>query len=1732
MHNMLKESYDFDEFYRYISSKLIYFFTKTKICNGDRFYLDLKKKKHVLNLYNVLKEVANENNDVNVIDFEHIRGKGSPYLTYAIVCNGFKIVIADSSSALDNYLVSLRNDVGVTENLKNSALVIICDDAVDSVYKGMKDLQKAGMPLNFFKIQENLRSEIKESKNLSRVERLILNFDLDRKLKESGSSLWDYKNLLSIIHKGNISNDDLKTLYLFHDNALNDLSNESIKKRLENNFKDFKQIYIDHQHDNTSERLSVRFNEKGVNTLKKETWRDVDYNKIIQFKDKTKRPLVYKGIDQDLTEDDQVYWDKPLNKNVGGLKKRHIIIFNEKQLDLVKLPLKFNKSLKEKFLNPTAKNFCAIEENHIFVNIHILNDQITFVKKITYNDTDLNIKFEFNIVVINLNEDYLKPIYPSFLISSSKKQIEIIDEEFARNVLFGKGTRIIEKELNDKFEEIWISDEEKFRIDDNSKAKWLYDEFDFNLYINNYKMHFLIKSDNKRPPKLAAKDIWDIKRTSGKDLSFNNTKVIHGFDSFYIYKEFKRILTYERKIISNKIFHGEIDVNDEIIDFPLNINEELFKKYLCILEYFDKFDEMGYYKCPSLTNIDSELEQLYVDFLNLFNKEIESIDDNSLSMQKNKLDLYKIGVFKRNESIFFSCFSPISIAYQLEVKHQLMSEDITSGILDRINYENIVPYISYNDVLYKTVNNIDSMDWIKYCPDNKVSIGSTNKFLSKVVKEKLTQFISHFEYLFLMEMTAPIRLNIININSDKQIVIGIFEFMTKYYLKNEKIIPIELNIYNNSDFSYFDNFFNCNDLEQFKEDFSLKSFSSKKIDEDIFNLVQNNITYYKNHNFDEYEYAHISFYKVENNLSNSIAFNKMKDMESGLSLSGLLSDVSSFNMGDKYRMGFGIRNIFKSNLLIETAINYNELIANTRNDGDDPYRKYEVITAKTVVPNDDEIKKLYESSLWVNFIEPSFGLEYFDDKGLIIVHYSDQYTSSNKYDTITVTNKHKQYEYIINQFLDENNIYHDSKDKTIMKRIVNLFNGINGEWLLKIVGDNEKSSREKLSIISALKYSLAILNHPNIIWIPISMEEILRIAGAVGLASNGLFDKNNLLGEKSDDLLFIGIEILNNDIFMHFHPVEVKEGIINYNTSVKAEKQLINSYEFISSIFNYSEENKFKNSFYRNFFVQIALSNFQKLSSSGFWNEKDIKLIEKIKPDLLNDNFKVCTYLEKFIKKGSVFAFKKEVYYSQIVSDQNENFQVIIMPDELAYSGISKDFDIIKQDIEEGDSDIPKEKLLFKMYDGVVPCYSDEDDEFVENNDKGSTDIVDVDSSEISSDSDNSTVNDDLIDDVVDVNSNNDEFKENIRIFKGTIVNSNKKLYWEYDKVANRNIFISGKSGYGKTYFLQCLIYEMSKQKVPTLIIDYSNSFTRDELQEDLVNFLENNLQYYDVKSNKFPLNPFKVRKFKNNQGIIKKESYKDVALHFTSAFSLLYPSISELQEIDLIESIIDCLNRDEEGISFDDVIDDLMKKDKSSQNIAKRIKLFTLDSPFYNGEFEWTDLDSRNGKVIVIQLSDYDQGTQKIITELILWDLWNYKKNNGGVDKPFNVVFDEAQNLGFSDKSPSMKILEQGRKHGWSAWFATLSLEEIAKKSISNAANHPDEMVFFYPTDNVKSILKYFPSNIDKNEWGDKLFELVKTECICLSKMDVGKDDLIPTRPYLIKVDSLKDRLNSDGYS
>ena len=1269
-----------EEFYKFISRKLIEFFDTSKINTGDKYYLKFEKKDQINELFETLKKSPDFIEDINFsyIDKPYYDEEKNKIPAYSLQFENINIFVVKNID-IDNFVTNLRNEI--SENCEedgdwsNTALLIIGSNPNDSNESGMGNLESDGMPLSTDILIKDIKDSLYDENNteLSEVDKQIILCMI--KEKEKGlfeAKLINYKSIFEVIEKKSIDKGDYADLGLFIDNGLESFKSdpEYLKKRIKDNHEIFEEVKKIKHYDliSTKKELKKLFKQKCIEQFLDENWKNIEYLSVIDCKKDSKPPknkLKYLESKIDLP-----YWEKKNNDSASGERNRHFIIFNIDNLANIEVELKFNKSLNNDYLAKEYKG--AVDKNSLKINLNVSSKKKNFFR-ITYNNQNFSHSnrnkedkeneknkvppFTFNIAIVNCDEKFLESIKTIYKIDADNKLLEINPTEEIENISFGNGVNrnIDIKENNQK---IIIGENEKITISEFSLFE---DSDDLNFIIKhpNEELKIKIKNEEKKQFTKNSFEIWNMKRIEQNSIIYDGSIAKLNTNSFAISDDFKKFIKYEKQLVNknlkdNPILSGKINTEGIIEKENYHYTKELTDAYAAIINKYIELDNV-----PSLVYLDSDLRILYKDFLNIFNKEVENIDENvKLNNQEEALHLNKIGVFETENQILISSLSPLNMAYQLKIIDECGKEDIDTNILKRFYPENLIPFIfkeeNNQDIPYKAKYQEDVKEWIIYENiDN--TVGTTNAFIATVVHDKLKQFVDSFTYLFDKSTPAPIKINIINLKDDKELLKGVINFIYERYKDNQRIIPVEATIYNGSDKNGFEDLVEYTDPDQVKE-FGI-TLTSKGDDSptDVLNLIQNNITYYKNTKTEEneYEYAHISFYKMVGEEKATESF--MNSIDTGLSLNGVISSIPIESKNDnngavKYEKGFGSKYLPTDpndyDLLINTVVNLNLLMYNSRDKGLNYYSKDKSIV---MVPNESVEEKnravrenLYKKSNWVTFIEPNFTIDYFNDsKNQVIVHYNEQYTSASNYDTITITTKHQMYFDLIRNFLEENDT--EITDGELFE-IIRIFNSINGEWLLNILS-NPDDNGEKLSIISAIKFCLAILDHPEITWIPISMAEIIRIAGSIRLPlKEGVF-YNKLKGSYSDDLLFLGIREENKKIKVYFYPIEVKEGL-NKNSAInKAKSQILNIYnDLIVDLGKNKVDNlnylKFTNKFYRNFFMQIALANEQKLSSYHIWNKKQMSKIQKLKTQLLNDDYEVSFELEKFLGIGAIVSFK------------------------------------------------------------------------------------------------------------------------------------------------------------------------------------------------------------------------------------------------------------------------------------------------------------------------------------------------------------------------------------------------------------------------------------------------------------------------------------------------------------
>lgn len=354
-------------------------------------------------------------------------------------------------------------------------------------------------------------------------------------------------------------------------------------------------------------------------------------------------------------------------------------------------------------------------------------------------------------------------------------------------------------------------------------------------------------------------------------------------------------------------------------------------------------------------------------------------------------------------------------------------------------------------------------------------------------------------------------------------------------------------------------------------------------------------------------------------------------------------------------------------------------------------------------------------------------------------------------------------------------------------------------------------------------------------------------------------------------------------------------------------------------------------------------------------------------------------------------------------------------------------------------------------------------------------------------------------------------------------------VYWEFGnpQMANRHLLITGTSGQGKTYSIQTMLYELAKNNISSVIFDYTEGFRLDQLETEFVESMNHKINQHIVKIQGVPINPFK-RQEQDFAGMKIQDTPADVAGRFANILTHVYgfgeqqyAAIYEATRVGM-EKYEDCMDMNH----FKEELIALQTKNASAKTVVSKMTPFFHSIQFNkDAEFDWGSiLYAPEAKMNIFQLTMIDREMQVIVTELMLWDAWYYTKNYGSKEKPFVVVLDEAQNLSHKENSPSKAVLTEGRKFGWSAWFATQSLKVLADDEVVRLMQAAFKL-YFKPTDEeiTKMSKQLDPTN--PSLWVGTLKALKKGQCIAVGDRKKEDGTFGGTKPTVTSITSFKDR-------
>lgn len=1641
-----------NQLYRYISTLIVHYFQAQQIAPGEKFNLYLEDEEHVKGLYYELKESTYDRGEFS---YTHPQGDGSTYDTFFIKIGETNVLITSSENATEDYFTMLRNQVANQKGpFERTAILILFSGKLDSLIGGSGSLTKEGMPLHYKSFKQTLIKDIDDAGSFKNFEKIILKEVLDRKTKsvvEDNNSIFDYTQVIKSLTNQRIETQDYKKLGLFpNDELCSYQTNAIIKSKLKQNFELFGRLENMHLHGNPEAELERLVSETGKQNLTKDNWWKNDYSDVIKWK-KAKENRVAPVFKEVIGSDAfKTIWCKPDGTGEAGKRSNSIIIFNPENQFPFNLELKFDQHTKKDGVEIKKGNrVLSVSSGGKSLNITVNSfDSNEPFSEVRYKDIETGKLYKFKLLQLPVKEHMFKTFETNFQISNKRDQQLMLED--ANELIFNEGIGTTIEETLRAYHNYSIDQQSELKI--NFGGDFPDDIIPFSLTIDNITIPLAIRQESEPPKPILGLEVWRRKREGKSDFKYEYEEDIFKLkfrnNERTVRSEFRKNLLLEKQIVESNYFSW-VEVSDnKLMGKDLSLSNNLKTAFNNLRKHFADLKAL-----PSLVYLGDDVKILAEKYVTVYLKELYAIPENKPLSRKEK-DLVWLGVVKErfNEGLIkYSPLHPINIAFQLHLNKQLGNEEVYDAILKRLNPMNLVPLIENEKKVYTPVDSNDSPEWLYYTEYLQSDQAVPKSYVKKLVASNLEDFTYNFDFLFSQSNNSPIILNVINLGDCKEVVQGIFDYYRIYLNKHTNkrtsdLLPIYIHIYGSDklvskfeELTYYDK---VEDVEN-RMDINLKTSNFEK--EDLLNIFLEKIHFYSKpfpKENESYEYAHITFYQFDRIQIKRNA-NRANDIKSGISMNGLMADVPSVPMGDTYRSGFGSAHMPAAKTdLTNLACSYNALM-NVAASGEN-FEKNKAICSTINFKVKEQLESLYINSQWVTYIDPKVDLDFFKEKDdLVIIHYSDQYSNSSGYDAITVSSKTAQYANIVGDFLTKHKVQFNQNEDTL--NVINFFNAINGGWLLKLIRQDSQFPREKISLLSGIKASLTFLDHPNIIWIPVSLEEILRISGSAGLKmSDGLFSAKNLNSKEfsfSDDLLMIGIENCGQKLQMHLYPIELKIG------GKGLEKKGIEQGRKTANLLRkHLMKDGFLGEFYRNFFAKLAITNAEKMDLYKIWKNKHWQYVFfDFRSDLLNNNFEVSTALDTVYGKFSVVHFLKGETTTRSIKCEEDHVMVTLLEED-GYNFLVKPIDDLIELFHRTQTTIDKANLLMQKIPNGTCNVTPEPIKSVEVN--ASIELA--------------KPHKEVLNKSRAKKEESSSPKKGIKVLFGTHLKDGKDVVWEpndTDKVMHTNTGIIGTMGTGKTQFTKSVIYQMAKNAednignnaMGILIFDYKGDYIKD----DFVN--STSAKVYDPFH--LPYNPLALDATPRSKPMLPLHTANDIKETISNAFNLGNVQKQKLRDV-IIEAYeakgIYKGKRDTWTLpapTIGDVCDIYMADDKVAQDSLYAAISNLQDFEIFEPNTSKTkSLYSILEGVTVINLSGYDESIQNLIVAITLDAFYTQMQTQGhstieGSKRQIKkmILVDEADNFLSKNFNSIKKILKEGREFGVGTILSTQFLNHFS---------------------------------------------------------------------------------------
>lgn len=1681
-----------NEFYDYIARSTVAFFQgkASSMQSGERYCLKLDNEDMVECVDRALKVVTKKNGIQGTFDY------GDVYSTFTIKLSAdMEIVVASKINGMtDDFLATLRN----AELTKNRfPILMVTYSTIDTIMSGTGDLSANGMPFHAATIIAQIQEDIQKAQ-LSVQDRILLEMELRRKQTDrfsDKSSLYEYADILTVLGRGYIQDDDYPRFMLLPDPSAAHFQDEKmIIDRLMDNHSLFERIDRVVKHGNIADDLEKEFDKSFVDYLqdskkKNKSWFDnctYDMLKKSQGKLKTKldNPLEINDIDFAAYSGSPLEYTYVIDKQFflrddgdskSKRRKKNIMIYNPDRKASVTISICTNISVKP---NGIVCVGCKASTSGKVVKIEITTEGCVFAQ-VEIKDMINGIVYTVKICVVDVSPRYLENIQTLYLLKVPKNC-----KKGAIQV-YGISKKLVINPGNNEFLTADIVDDGQYDCNYDQTLELRLDEETINsdtgrlncsLKCGAISIPLQIQDESAKPTELTGTGAFKLKFAEKHSLEYRDGRVISGTTEFYTREPFRSILEKESLFVQNGWCAIEDTANDPreyILSLPAEV-QMAYRGFLGVLKQKRTLPSLAYY--------DKEIKSAAERYLNAIETFFDSIKaGDTLNSQQNDVLLLGCVVTAFDEhAISMSPLHPLNVRYQLELLEEHKVGEVRDNLVEKLTGLYLIPFIRDAErELYQAIEQKQTPEWRYYAPVSNKRYQGARNFVQKLVCDKIEQYRVHFSFLFDDLGNEQMFINLVNMGDCREVFQGLLRFYAQN-LKADKdpdsLLNFTVNIYSSEGMS--------NEFSLLSNQYRLKEYIKALYPNDDVSELALVMTgkircYFRDPLEKQYEYAHITFYEMAS--SEDTGASRMDTITTGISLYGLVSGTPSVLNAEWYKTGFGTK-YARRNDLIRLAAYYNALYRVAFSGSS--YEPNSCIFTEIEQGQEGQLGKIYSSSNWVVFVDPKVDLSFFQKKApqddeLMIIHYSDQYTSASGYDDITVTQKSEQYNEIIYDQLQKKGVTAQPED---IRDIISLFNAVNGSWLLRLITAKKLKgaadsyfSREKMSILSAIKVCMAYYAHPDIVWIPVSLEEMLRVSGGAGLSQKeGLLSAKNLGFEQratSDDILLVGIEGPKDQIKIYIHPVEVKIGQNPQNVLSKANSQVINTYNGLwNALWPENDRDTLERKLSRNFFMQLLIVSCEKLKLYGIYPDaRWDDVLDLFRENLLNEEYSFSADLDQYIGKGTVVSFGTDVLNKY--GELNGDVCLLEFPEKMGSSYMVLSTSEIEQDIETDASSLPERLKVSYLHQEILEDRKDVAIDDIRNQ----TVVVPI-MNQITENS--QPITEMVAEPPATCEVNHVEESEDVPIEEqdtvvktigmtvllGTDISSGAEAYWypnDTNKLFHTNTGIIGTMGTGKTQFTKSLIAQLHRSEgdnigddpLGILIFDYKGDYN--ESKEDFVKATDARI----LKPYHLPFNPLALTKSK----VFKPLLPIHTANAFKDTLTKVY-GFGPKQQNTLFQCITDAYTAkgimaadpnswDNTPPTFDMVYslyvnDEEIKKNDSLAAAMDKLYQFQV---FEGDPKKTVSLYELLNGVVVIDLSGYDADIQSLIVAITL-DLFYSQMQAAGSSKLEGqyrqlsklILVDEADNF-MSEGFPALKkILKEGREFGVGTILSTQFLKHF----------------------------------------------------------------------------------------